>query len=181
MFDSFFLISVSFFKKYMLLKLLPMNETVSEYFSKHSTFHDGDSGLDLFVVEDQVVKAFSTSFLKLGFKAAAVDENGNNVSWLVFPRSSISKTPLRLSNSIGLIDAGYRGEVLAAVDNIRGEDYLVKAGDRLVQAVSFNGGPISLKIVESLDATSRGEGGFGSTNAVKAAKLEGTEPTTAGA
>jgi dUTP pyrophosphatase len=167
----------------MLLKVLPLNDQAAEFYSKHSTFHDGDSGLDLFVIEDQVVKAFSTSFIKLGFKAAAVDAEGKNVSWLIFPRSSISKTPLRLANSIGLIDAGYRGELLAAVDNIRGEDYQVKTGDRLVQAVAFNGGPISLKIVESLDATTRGEGGFGSTNeipTVKAAKIEG-EPTTAGA
>lgn len=165
----------------MLLKLLPLNEKVAEMYSNHSTFHEGDSGLDLFVVEDQTVKAFSTSFLKLGFKAAAVDpQTGQNLSWLIFPRSSISKTPLRLANSIGLIDAGYRGELLAAVDNIRGEDFTVKAGDRLVQAVAFNGGPISLKIVESLDATTRGEGGFGSTDAaVKMAKP--SSPTTAGA
>ena len=87
---------------------------------------------------------------------------------------------MRLANSIGLIDAGYRGELLAAVDNIRGEDFTVKAGDRLVQAVAFNGGPISLSIVETLDATTRGEGGFGSTDAVKAAKPT-VSPTTAGA
>jgi dUTP pyrophosphatase len=166
----------------MLLKLLPLNDQVAKMYSSHSTFHEGDSGLDLFVVEDQTVKAFSTSFLKLGFKAAAIDpETGKNLSWLIFPRSSISKTPLRLANSIGLIDAGYRGELLAAVDNIRGEDFTVKAGDRLVQAVAFNGGPISLKIVESLDATARGEGGFGSTDVnVKMAK-PATLPTTAGA
>ena len=41
----------------MLLKLLPMSEQVAELYSKHSTFHDGDSGLDLFAVEDQTVKA----------------------------------------------------------------------------------------------------------------------------
>jgi dUTP pyrophosphatase len=166
----------------MLLKLLPLNEKVAEMYSSHSTFHEGDSGLDLFVVEDQTVKAFSTSFLKLGFKAAAVDvESGKNLSWLIFPRSSISKTPLRLANSIGLIDAGYRGELLAAVDNIRGEDFTVKAGDRLVQAVAFNGGPISLKIVESLDATTRGEGGFGSTNEAAVKMAKASSPTTAGA
>ena len=154
----------------MLLNILPINEKAASLYATHSTFHEGDSGLDLFVVEDQVVKAGTTSFLKLGFKAAATDSEGNSVSWLVFPRSSISKTPLRLANSIGLIDAGYRGEVIAAVDNIRTEDYTVKAGERLVQAVAFTGGPISIKIVESLDVTARGEGGFGSTEA-KVAKI----------
>ena len=160
----------------MLLKLLPIHEKATELYGSHSTFHEGDSGLDLFIVEDQVVKGHSTSFLKLGFKAAACDSEGNNVSWLVMPRSSISKTPLRLANSIGLIDAGYRGEVIAAVDNIRGEDYTVRAGERLVQAVAFNGGPIALRIVESLDATSRGEGGFGSTS-IKTAKISASEQT----
>ena len=164
----------------MHLKVLPVNEKAAELYSSHSTFHDGDSGIDLFVVEDQLVKANSTSFLKLGFKAAAYDEDGKNISWLMFPRSSISKTPLRLANSIGLIDAGYRGEVMAAVDNIRGEDYTVKAGERLVQAVSFSGGPISLSIVESLDVTSRGEGGFGSTSkAVKVVDVKVVDDKTA--
>ena len=164
----------------MLLKILPLNEKVSEMYSKHSTFHEGDSGLDLFVAEDQTVRAFSTAFLKLGFKAAASASN-SNVSWLIFPRSSISKTPLRLANSIGLIDAGYRGEILAAVDNIRGEDFTVKAGDRLVQAVAFNGGPISVEIVDSLDTTSRGDGGFGSTNPSKIAKITEADSSTSGA
>ncbi len=107
----------------------------------------------------------TTAWLKLGFKAAAVSEDGKPVSFLLYPRSSISKTPLRLSNSIGLIDAGYRGEVIAAVDNIRSVPFTVKKGDRLVQAVAFNGGPISFEIVSELDSTSRGDGMFGSTNA----------------
>ncbi|SVA76917.1 uncharacterized protein METZ01_LOCUS129771, partial [marine metagenome] len=44
------------------------------------------------------------------------------------PRSSIAKTPLRLCNSIGLIDGGYRGEIMAVVDNIKKESYTVEPG-----------------------------------------------------
>lgn len=48
------------------------------------------------------------------------------------PRSSMGKTPLRLSNQIGTIDAGYRNHLMIIVDNL-GEDYTIKKGDRLVQ------------------------------------------------
>jgi len=62
-------------------------------------------------------------------------ENLDNKAYYLFPRSSISKTPLRLANSIGLIDGGYRGEIVAMVDNIYDEDYEVKEGERYFQLV----------------------------------------------
>ena len=49
------------------------------------------------------------------------------------PRSSISKTPLRLANSIGLIDGGYRGEIMACCDNIKDYEYTIEKGQRLFQ------------------------------------------------
>jgi dUTP pyrophosphatase len=79
------------------------------------------------------------------------------------PRSSIAKTPLRQCNSIGLIDAGYRGEIMAAVDNIKNEAYTVEKGQRLFQLVAMDGSPIHFEIVDELTETTRGEGGFGST------------------
>lgn len=82
-----------------VLHILPRSEEVKSLYSNHGTFHEGDSGLDLFVVEDAVVKAGETAFLNLGIQAAAYDEKNCNISWLAMPRSSISKTPLRLSNS----------------------------------------------------------------------------------
>ncbi len=144
------------------MQILPLSETAREFYANHGTFHAGDSGLDVFIVEECTVKAGETAFLKLGFKAAAFSE-GRSVSWLLLPRSSISKTPLRLANSIGLIDAGYRGELLAAVDNIKNSDFTVKKGERYFQVVAFGGEPIQMSVVDQLDATTRGEGGFGST------------------
>jgi len=81
------------------------------------------------------------------------------------PRSSIYKTPLRQANSIGLIDGGYRGEVMMALDHIKTGtgNCEVKRADRLCQAVSFTGEGITFEVVSELDSTSRGEGGFGST------------------
>ena len=90
-------------------------------------------------------------------------ENTENKPYLLMPRSSIAKTPLRLSNSIGLIDSGYRGEIMAAVDNIKKEDYTVDPGQRLFQLVAMDGAPIHFELVDELSDTSRGSGGFGST------------------
>ena len=79
------------------------------------------------------------------------------------PRSSISKPPLRLCNSIGLIDAGYRGEIIAAVDNIKEQPYKINVGERLFQLVAMNGSKINFELVSELTETDRGTGGFGST------------------
>ncbi len=83
--------------------------------------------------------------------------------YLMMPRSSIAKTPLRLSNSIGLIDGGYRGELIAFCDNISDEPYTVEAGQRLFQVVAMDGSPLELELVSELSETTRGDGGFGST------------------
>jgi dUTP pyrophosphatase len=78
-------------------------------------------------------------------------------------RSSIGKTPIRLANAVGLIDVGYRGEIIAIVDNIKTEDYTVEPGQRLFQLVAMDGSPIHFELVEKLSDTTRGGGGFGST------------------
>ena len=90
-------------------------------------------------------------------------ENLDNKAYYLFPRSSISKTPLRLANSIGLIDGGYRGELIGMVDNIYDEDYQIKRGERYFQLVAVDSSPIEFELVDILSDSSRGEGGFGST------------------
>ena len=96
------------------------------------------------------------------------------VSFYLYPRSSIGKTPLRMSNSVGIIDSGYRGHIIAAFDappefTCKGGSYTVDAYQRLVQIcppdLSY---PIYVELVdaiEDLGQTERGEGGFGSTGA----------------
>ena len=78
-------------------------------------------------------------------------------------RSSIAKTPLRMCNSVGLIDGGYRGEIMAVVDNIKNEVYTIEPGQRLFQLVGMDGSPIHFKLVDELSESTRGKGGFGST------------------
>jgi dUTP pyrophosphatase len=86
---------------------------------------------------------------------------------LVFPRSSIRKTNLQLSNSVGVIDSGYRGELQATfnkiqgIDNVERENY--KVGDRVCQIMIIPHPTIEFNEVNELSNTERGEGGFGST------------------
>ena len=68
-----------------------------------------------------------------------------------------------MSNSIGLIDGGYRGEIMAVCDNIKSEDYIVEKGQRLFQLVATDSSIIEYELVEELEMTTRGSGGFGST------------------
>ena len=91
-------------------------------------------------------------------------DSTKNVSYYLHCRSSISKTPLRLANSVGIIDAGYRGNLMAAVDNTGDAPYTIEAGQRLFQITGRYLEPIDLTLVEELSDSERGAGGFGSTD-----------------
>ena len=143
----------------MKLLIKPLNSLSKEFYSNHNHFHDGDAGLDLYVLEDQTFKPGETRKIKLGISC----ENADGKGYFLFPRSSISKTPLRMANSIGLIDGGYRGEIMAVCDNIKDYEFSISKGDRLFQLVSADLSSIEFKIVENLSDSTRGKGGFGST------------------
>ncbi len=143
----------------MLLKIKPFNSFLRKLYKDHSHFHSGDAGLDLFVPNDVTIGGQTTAPIHL--KVACEMEGGR--PYLLLPRSSIVKTPLRLANSIGLIDGGYRGELIAYCDNISDEPCTVEAGQRLFQVVAMDGSPLELELVSELSETMRGDGGFGST------------------
>ena len=136
----------------MDLKIRPFNAEVKQMYENHGHFHDGDAGLDLFVINEQTISAGETTLIHLQIAC----ENTENRPYLVMSRSSIGKTPLRLANAVGLIDAGYRGEIMAVVDNIKKEDYTVEPGQRLFQLVAMDGSPIYFELVEELSDTTRG-------------------------
>ena len=143
----------------MNLKIKPYREDIYEMYEDHNHFHQGDSGLDIYIVENQIINPGETIRLKLGISC----ENLESKSYFLMPRSSLSKTPLRLANSVGLIDAGYRGEIMAAVDNIKDFAYKIKIGQRLFQIVALDGSAIRFELSNHLSKTSRGDSGFGST------------------
>tara|TARA_B100000678_G_C18207048_1_gene501803 strand:- start:434 stop:916 length:483 start_codon:yes stop_codon:yes gene_type:complete len=144
---------------FMLLKVKPFTDRVKEFYNNHDHFHDGDAGLDLFVIREQTIYSGETSLIHLQIAC----ESEKNKPYFLMARSSISKTPLRLCNSVGLIDGGYRGEIIAAVDNVKTVHYTVEPGQRLFQLVAMNGNPIQFELVDELSKTSRGSHGFGST------------------
>ena len=143
----------------MEILIKPLNKIAEDFYLNHNHFHEGDSGLDLYILENQIFKPGETNKIKLGISCEAK----NNKSYFLFPRSSISKTPLRMANSIGLIDAGYRGEIMAVCDNIKDFEFKINKGDWLFQLVSSALSAINFKIVDKLSETDRGSGGFGST------------------
>ena len=143
----------------MELLIKALNKEAETLYKNHGHFHDGDAGLDLYSIEDICFYPGETKKIKLGISCEPKDGK----AYYLFPRSSISKTPLRLSNSIGLIDGGYRGEIMAVCDNIKDFNYTVQKGDRLFQLVASDTSPISYILVDTLSDTTRGSGGFGST------------------
>jgi dUTP pyrophosphatase len=149
------------------LLIKPGNDEVASFYQNHSSFHPGDSGLDLFLQEDVTFGLWETKFVDLKIQCEMLNPEGHNVSYYLYPRSSISKTPLILCNSVGIIDSGYRGNVIAALklipDGSNNTTYTLKKGTRIIQICSPTLTPLNYKLVDSLSETSRGTGGFGST------------------
>ena len=137
----------------------------------HSQPHEGDAGLDIFNPEDIIIEPKSLG-KSIDFKIQCegfIDNTKEKNCWYyLVPRSSISKTPLRMSNSIGIIDAGYRGNIIAKVDNLGEEPYTIKAGSKLFQIIPSVVTPdnmnITFEIVNNLSNTDRGNQGFGSSD-----------------
>ena len=143
----------------MKLYIKALNEVAREMYTHHGHFHIGDAGLDLYVIENMIFKTNETKMIKFGISCEPLDGK----AYYLIPRSSISKTPLRMSNSIGLIDGGYRGEIMACCDNIKGDIFSIKKGERLFQIVSANCSEIEYELRQKLNDSTRGSGGFGST------------------
>ena len=119
----------------------------------------GDAGLDLVATN---IKENTTFQITYGLGIALEIPDG--FVGLVFPRSSIRNTELTLSNSVGVIDSGYRGELQATFNKLNGLDSIsYNVGDRVCQILIIPYPQIEFVEVEDLSNTERGEGGFGST------------------
>ena len=148
-----------------------------------------DAGFDVFVPDSPADNRLSSHAFKIDFKikcamfnklsyveCSVKDETiikynlNQPLGFYMYPRSSISKTPLRLANNVGIIDSGYRGNLCGVFDIQRG--YRLGGHDiyeqyqRLVQICSNTLEPFKVILVDDIDklgTTERGEGGFGST------------------
>ena len=136
----------------------------SKYGNSGSIQYPTDVGVDLYLPEDIEVEPFETKFINLGIKCEYQSDEGIYYGYQLYPRSSISKTKIRLANSVGIIDPNYRGYLIAAVDNISDKKVLLKQGERYFQLVFVKmEKPNKIEIVDKLSETDRGSGGFGST------------------
>ncbi len=150
--------------KLKIKKLLP-SAVIPKYAKQ------GDAGLDLTCTEIEFDNETNTTLYKTGL---AVEIPEGYVG-LLFPRSSIYKTVLNLTNSVGVIDSGYRGEIMMRfIDNFSPEEYPEKrfkrfskefyqVGDRIGQLILFPYPQLVIEEVEKLTETGRGNNGFGST------------------
>jgi dUTP pyrophosphatase len=137
------------------IKKLNQNAVIPSYAK------DGDAGMDL--VATSIISNTST---QITYGIGLALEIPNGFVGLIFPRSSVRKTRLMLSNCVGVVDSGYRGELQATFnkinnDSISENDY--KVGDRIAQIMIIPHPPIEFEEADELSDTERGEGGFGST------------------
>jgi len=158
------------------------DDNLKNMYNGAATFHNAkmhnsdfpDAGFDLFVPTEN--EFISGMLHKINFSvctsARIVCENGKifNSGFYLHPRSSLSGTPLRLANSTGIIDSGYRGNLIGKFDFVCSNgpnNYFVNKFDKLLQIVAPGMIPIFVYIVDNKEElgleTERGAGGFGST------------------
>jgi len=120
---------------------------------------ESDAGMDL--VATSIIE--NTSF-QITYGIGLAIEIPDGMVGLIFPRSSIRNTELMLSNAVGVIDAGYRGELQATFNKLNGLDSVsYNVGDRIAQIIIVPHPIIQIVEVDELSESSRGIGGFGST------------------
>ena len=178
-----------------IILLEVLDKELEDYYALASDQHNkdidkkgslADSGFDLVCPEEvrsnEVSDKISgnTKLVGLKIKAAAYDVRTfrpGEASMLsedlcraydLCVRSSIYKTPWRLANNVGIIDAGYRGELCAAMDynknyGKKGTSHNLDEGGRYWQIVMPDRRPFKVYLVDKLNSTERGEGGLGST------------------
>lgn len=145
----------------------PFYEAYIGQAERHNMSVDSDpftnSGFDLFIPCNSETKQFQTTFVDLEVKAT-MTSGRNGLAYQLYPRSSISKYPIMLANHVGIIDSGYRGNLIAAFRSFQ-DDFKIEKGIRLVQICHPSLMPFYVKIIHpnELNNTFRGMGRFGST------------------
>jgi dUTP pyrophosphatase len=175
-------------RKYAILKLYidETNQELIELYKNHIEKHNKsmrtnyypNSGFDIFIPNENIFDIpFNTYMVNMKIKAEMFYFDGMYIepcAYYIYPRSSISKTPLMLSNHVGVIDSGYRGWLIAALRWLNeistktvneNDEYIVKKHTRLLQICHPTLCPIFIEIVKEneLSNSERKDGAFGST------------------
>jgi dUTP pyrophosphatase len=123
--------------------------------------HPGDAGLDLFSVEEVELSPGGRDAVPTGLAIAIPHGHAG----LVVPRSGLARRHgVTVANAPGLIDAGYRGELMVLLVNLGQETHRIAPGDRVAQLVIVPVATVDATLVDELpESDGRGAGGFGST------------------
>ena len=122
--------------------------------------HEGDSGMDLYSVEDAVLQPGETKLVKTGLQIAVP----KGFEAQVRPKSGLAaKFGVTVLNTPGTIDSGYRGEIKVILVNTGDQVYEIEKGKKIAQMVIAKVEEAKIEVVEDLDNTTRKDGGFGST------------------
>lgn len=121
--------------------------------------HEGDAGLDLRAVESYDIGPGESVMVRTGLRV----EIPSGCVGLEFPRSGLGSKGITIRNAVGVIDSGYRGEVMCPLWNTTYRTFHVERGDRVCQIVVMPYCPCELVEVDELSETQRGTDGYGST------------------
>ena len=151
--------------KYQLnIMLSSTNDKIKEFYETFTSHHNGDSGIDLYN-DELLVESFLVGTIDFQIKCEMIDLDTNQyTSYYLVPRSSLAKTPFQLANSIGIIDAGYRGNLMAKIRNFTPNKSELLSNGSYFQVIAPDLKLIKVNIVNELSTTTRDVGGFGSTN-----------------
>ena len=151
------------------LYIKPLSENAKKIYSDKMPDlkgYEGDAGFDMIIDDFEVKKPEALGgkevvALKFGVAAEFSDGTG----YYLVPRSSVYKTPFRMANSIGIIDKGYRGQLIANCDTVveNWAELFEPKGKSFFQIIRPDLEPFVVELVEELSDTERGARGFGST------------------
>ncbi len=120
--------------------------------------HPGDAGLDLFSAEEKLIKSGTRLAINTGLVLAVPD----GFVGLVWDKSGLALKK-GLTCLAGVLDSGYRGELLVVILNTSNEDVKIEVGQKIAQLLIQPIQTVKINPVDELEDTTRGTGGFGST------------------
>jgi len=131
---------------------------VSEHGKLPTKAHTSDAGYDLYSAEDVVINTNQRAVIKTGVSM----EMPSHLSGLIWPRSGLA-VKQGIDVLAGVIDAGYRGEIMVCLLNTSPLDVILDEGDRIAQLIFQEVLNVNLTLSDSLSASQRGGNGFGSS------------------
>jgi len=137
---------------------MDLSITLLEGASEPARAHSTDAGYDLFAYNDSVIEAKSSATFRTGVSMSIPDGYYGKI---------FSRSGLAVKNGIevgaGVIDSGYRGEIIILLHNHSNNLKEIKTGDKIAQIVFMKYETFNIKITGELNNSDRGENGFGST------------------